>query len=127
MVKFGCSTCGKTFTQKGHYETHLKRKTPCKKDTTFEELVEQKVKEVLSKTNDGAVKIEATTTTTSATQMTTTAEAVREAGLDKFYTIPAISEKCLASIGSRYKWSDWGLIIEPSAGNGSFLTRIPTE
>jgi hypothetical protein len=54
------------------------------------------------------------------------AEAVREAGLDKFYTIPAISERCLASIGTRYKWSDWGLVIEPSAGNGSFLTRIPT-
>lgn len=56
-----------------------------------------------------------------------TAEAVREAGLDKFYTIPEISEKCLASIGSRYKWSDWELVIEPSAGNGSFLTRIPTD
>lgn len=55
------------------------------------------------------------------------AEAVREAGLDKFYTIPAISERCLAAIGSRYKWSDWGLVIEPSAGNGSFLTRIPTD
>ena len=58
--------------------------------------------------------------------MTTKAEAVREAGLDKFYTIPAISEKCLESIGSRYKWSEWGLVIETSAGNGSFLTRIPT-
>jgi len=55
------------------------------------------------------------------------AEAVREAGLDKFYTIPVISEKCLASIGSRYNWDDWGLVVEPSAGNGSFLTRIPTE
>ena len=60
-------------------------------------------------------------------QMTTTAEAVREAGLDKFYTIPAISEKCLYRIGSRYNWSDWGLVIEPSAGNGSFLTRIPVN
>lgn len=56
----------------------------------------------------------------------TTAEEVREAGLDKFYTIPAISEKCLTRIGSRYNWLDWGLVIEPSAGNGSFLTRIPT-
>jgi hypothetical protein len=56
-----------------------------------------------------------------------TTESVRDAGLDKFYTIPAISEKCLASIGTRYKWSDWGLVIEPSAGNGSFFTRIPTE
>jgi hypothetical protein len=61
------------------------------------------------------------------TQMTTTAEAVREAGLDKFYTIPAISEKCLDRIGSHYNWSDWGLVIEPSAGNGSFLTRIPVD
>lgn len=59
--------------------------------------------------------------------MTTTAEAVREAGLDKFYTIPSISEKCLASIGCCYNWYDWGLVIEPSAGNGSFLTRIPTS
>lgn len=56
----------------------------------------------------------------------TTVEKVRETGLDKFYTIPSISEKCLEIIGSRYKWSDWGLVIEPSAGNGSFLTRIPT-
>jgi hypothetical protein len=55
------------------------------------------------------------------------AEAVRQAGLDKFYTIPDISEKCLKSIGTLYKWSDWGLVIEPSAGNGSFFTRIPTS
>ena len=53
-------------------------------------------------------------------------EDVRDEGLDKFYTIPAISEKCLERIGSIYKWSEWGLVIEPSAGNGSFLTRIPT-
>jgi len=60
-------------------------------------------------------------------QMPTTTEEVREAGLDKFYTIPSISEKCLEIIGSHYKWSDWDLVIEPSAGNGSFLTRIPTN
>lgn len=59
------------------------------------------------------------------TQITT--EEVRVAGLDKFYTIPSISEKCLATIGSKYDWSMWDLVIEPSAGNGSFLTRIPTE
>ena len=50
-----------------------------------------------------------------------------EGGLDKFYTLPSISEACLASIGSRYDWSEWGLVIEPSAGDGSFLTRIPAE
>jgi hypothetical protein len=53
-------------------------------------------------------------------------KAVRQAGLDKFYTVPAISEKCIKTIGSYYDWSVWGLVIEPSAGNGSFLSAIPT-
>lgn len=53
------------------------------------------------------------------------AEQVREAGLDKFYTVPAISEKCLSVIGTKYDWATWDLVVEPSAGNGSFLSRIP--
>ena len=56
-----------------------------------------------------------------------TAEQVRQAGLDKFYTIPSVSEKCLDIISSRYKWSEWELVIEPSAGNGSFFLNIPTD
>ena len=51
MVKYSCETCQKTFTQKGHFEKHTSRKRPCKKDNTIEVLVEQKVKEVLSKSN----------------------------------------------------------------------------
>ena len=61
MVKYSCETCQKTFTQKGHLEDHQNRKRPCKKDNTIEALVEQKVKEALSKTNEGAVKIDTTT------------------------------------------------------------------
>ena len=63
MVKYSCETCQKTFTQKGHLEDHQNRKRPCKKDNTIEALVEQKVKEALSKTNEGAIKIDTTTTT----------------------------------------------------------------
>lgn len=63
MTKYTCGTCQKVFSQKGHLEDHNNRKRPCKKDNTIEALVEKKVQEVLSKTNDGAVKIEATTTT----------------------------------------------------------------
>ena len=61
MVKYSCETCQKTFTQKGHLEDHNNRKRPCKKDNTIEALVEKKVQEALSKTNDGAVKIDTTT------------------------------------------------------------------
>ena len=55
-----------------------------------------------------------------------TTDDVRDAGLDKFYTVPAIAEKCLATLGQRYSWASWDLVVEPSAGNGSFFTRIPT-
>ena len=61
MVNYSCSNCQKVFTQKGHYDKHLQRKRPCKKDNTIEKLVEEKVKEVLSKTNDGTVKIDTIT------------------------------------------------------------------
>lgn len=123
MVHYGCATCGKSFTQKGHYEIHQNRKRPCKKDDTIEKLVEQKVQEALAKFD---------TTNTIVSQSTgmpvntPTTEQVREAGLDKFYTIPAISEKCLSTVGMKYDWKKWDLVVEPSAGNGSFLSIIPT-
>jgi len=63
MVKYSCENCQSVFAQKGHLEAHKNRKRPCKKDNTIEALVEKKVQEILSKTNQGAVKIEATTTT----------------------------------------------------------------
>jgi hypothetical protein len=63
MAKYTCEKCQKIFSQKGHLEDHNNRKRPCKKDNTIEALVEKKVQEALSKTNEGAVKIEPITTT----------------------------------------------------------------
>ena len=59
-MKYSCKTCQKTFTQKGHLEDHHNRKHPCKKDNTIEALVEQKVKEALSKKNEGDIKNDTT-------------------------------------------------------------------
>lgn len=50
----------------------------------------------------------------------------REEGLDKFYTTPFIVDKCIFVLQSNYDWNSWDLILEPSAGNGSFLTKIPS-
>ena len=58
MAKYICETCQKVFSQKGHLEDHNNRKRPCKKDNTIEALVEKKVQDALSKTNDGVVKID---------------------------------------------------------------------
>lgn len=45
--------------------------------------------------------------------------------LDKFYTIPSTVDKCISTVGSIYDWNQWDLIVEPSAGNGNFLIKIP--
>jgi hypothetical protein len=52
---------------------------------------------------------------------------IREEGLDKFYTIPTCSKKCIDKISELYDITKWDLIIEPSAGNGSFLNQIPSD
>lgn len=50
---------------------------------------------------------------------------IRKEGLDKFYTIPSIVDKCLNSLGEFYQLENFDLVIEPSAGNGSFLHKLP--
>jgi len=52
---------------------------------------------------------------------------VRDEGLDKFYTLPLYSKKCIDKVFELYNISDWDLIVEPSAGNGSFLNQIPSN
>ena len=48
---------------------------------------------------------------------------VREEGLDKFYTIPSYS-KCIDKVFELYDKTGFDLIIEPSAGNGSFFNQL---
>jgi DNA (cytosine-5)-methyltransferase 1 len=56
MTIYTCDNCEKTFTQKGHFDAHKARKTPCKKNKALEQIVEKKVNEVLCKINN--VKID---------------------------------------------------------------------
>lgn len=43
----------------------------------------------------------------------------RSQGLDKFYTVESVVDSCLKGI----KWDDYDFVVEPSAGNGSFLKK----
>tara|TARA_B110000008_G_C16894076_1_gene534002 strand:- start:271 stop:1134 length:864 start_codon:yes stop_codon:yes gene_type:complete len=49
---------------------------------------------------------------------------VRKEGLDKFYTNEDYSKKCITKVFELYDKSKLDLIIEPSAGNGSFYNQI---
>lgn len=53
------------------------------------------------------------------------AASVRAAGFDKFYTKPEIVDQCLSKLESQFPWTSWDLVVEPSAGNGRFFTKIP--
>jgi predicted RNA methylase len=50
---------------------------------------------------------------------------IRKQGLDKFYTDPEYALKCIHKVYEIYGNKEWNLIVEPSAGNGSFFMRIP--
>ncbi|GAH14289.1 unnamed protein product, partial [marine sediment metagenome] len=62
MVKYNCERCGKEFSQKSHYDSHNRRKTPCADNTDkikqmideaitekFEEKFDEKLKELIDK------------------------------------------------------------------------------
>jgi predicted RNA methylase len=55
------------------------------------------------------------------------AKSVREEGLDKFYTIPSYAKKCIEQVFDLYDKYSFDLIIEPSAGNGSFFNQLDYE
>ncbi len=44
--------------------------------------------------------------------------------IDKFYTKKEIVDKCIKSIKKYIDFDNNDLIIEPSAGNGSFIEKI---
>jgi len=102
MVTYICNKCGKEFNHKAMYTKHANRKKPCGSQVEIEQ-----PQAIETQTNDKDATV------------------VREEGLDKFYTIPSYSKKCIDKVGELYDILKWDLIVEPSAGNGSFLNQLP--
>ena len=109
MGKYNCEKCGKEFRQKGHYTTHVNKKNPCVDDSKINEIFDKAILESEVVQNTKNVKV------------------VREEGLDKFYTIQSCSKKCIDKVFELYQQLDFDLIVEPSAGNGSFFDQLDFE
>ena len=46
MVKYSCERCGMEFSQKSHYDSHNRRKTPCENNADKIKAVEEKSEEL---------------------------------------------------------------------------------
>jgi hypothetical protein len=47
--------------------------------------------------------------------------------LDQFYTKPLVAQKCFQMLSSVIELNEFELFVEPSAGNGSFLSLFPVS
>jgi len=52
MPNYTCENCGKNFSQKGHYDNHIQRKTPCKKIDN--NIINKKIKEL---SDEGKIEV----------------------------------------------------------------------
>ena len=100
MDNYICEKCKKEFSKKSNYNSHKKRKTPCKNDNQ-------------------TINID-TTNTTNLKQET----GLNRKTIDKYYTSENIVEKCMKLVKTQIKINKDDLCIEPSAGNGSFIKSI---
>ena len=59
MGKYSCERCGKEFSQKSHYDSHNRRKTPCENNADkIKELVDKAVEEKLKELNNKKLIVE---------------------------------------------------------------------
>jgi len=121
MPKYYCDNCTKGFNQKAHYEVHKNRANPCKKQSSIEELVEQKVQEALLKTNS-LVKIEAITLQQieSHTMATKVDDIKHKKDLGQYFTIADDLQKFVFD-KVKHKSSR---LLEPSFGAGHLLKKF---
>jgi len=123
MSKYVCDVCSKSFGQKCHLENHKNRANPCKKNENLEELVEKKVREALSKTNEVSIKIEANTTTNQTNtqpMISKEYETKHKKDMGQYFTISDELQKFVFD-SVKHKSS---LLLEPSFGAGHLLQKF---
>ncbi len=123
MVKYACDNCLKVFNQKSHFEVHKNRANPCNKQTSIEEIVEQKIQEVLLKTNV-LTKNETQKPTQNESSMTTTPvnefDMKHKKDLGQYFTI---AEDLQQFVFEKVKHKSCRL-LEPSFGAGHLLKKF---
>lgn len=95
MVKYSCERCGKEFSQKSHYESHNRRKTPCENNADkIKALVDKAVEEKLKELNNKKLIIKNIDVNNNKINIMQNTGLKRET-IDKFYTSHFIVKKCI--------------------------------
>jgi hypothetical protein len=137
MVKYSCDKCYKTFTQKSHYTQHQKRKNMCENNADkikvlIDKAVEDKLNTIIPENtiiNKAKIDLNIKDNNVITQQTMPNMETKQTKGLnrntiDKYYTKDIVVELCLNLVKKYIQINPDDLIIEPSAGNGSFITGI---
>ena len=135
MVNYICDKCYKTFTQKSHYTQHLKRKNMCENNADkikvlIDKAVEDKLNAIIpentiiNKHKIDLNSINLTKQQTIVNMETTQTKGLNRNIIDKYYTKDIVVELCLNLVKKYIQIATDDVIVEPSAGNGSFITGI---
>lgn len=116
-----CTVCGKGFLQKSHFNAHMNKKIPCKpiEKKLLNEKFKQKLEELSKK---GDIQIQNLNILINNNNNNNMPKTGKNRDIkDQFYTKREISEKCINNFIQLLDINkDDSLIIEPSAGDGSF-------
>merc|ERR1711935_1107480 len=94
MVKYSCERCGKGFSQKSHYDSHNRRKTPCENNIDkIKALVDKAVEEKLKELNNKKLIVENEEVIVNTKAMQTTG--LKRKTIDKFYSSKIIVNECM--------------------------------
>jgi len=135
MVNYSCDKCYKTFTKKSHYTQHQKRKNMCENNADkikvlIDKAVEDKLNviipenTIINKHKIDLNSINLTKQQTIVNMETTQTKGLNRNIIDKYYTKDIVVELCLNLVKKYIQIATDDVIVEPSAGNGSFITGI---
>ena len=121
MVNYICTICGKNFSQKSHYNSHINKKNLCQ--PINEKIINNKINEKLEElSKNGDVEIKNLKVLNYNNNNIEMSKIGKNRDIkDQFYTKRYISEKCINDFIELLNINkDNSLILEPSAGNGAF-------
>jgi predicted RNA methylase len=131
MVKYSSTTCLKDFTQNSHFIVHKNNsyinnigKLKESIQPIINETIEIKLHDIINNLNEEKYKYEVKDEINN--KPIKQEKGLKRNIIDKYYTKPSVVNQCIKLVKKYINISNNDLIIEPSAGNGSFIENIKT-